>query len=183
MATLVESRSEAGRAADVPLRRAVVAAVVSNPYAGRYVEDLSEAIEWSATLGAELAALAVETLGAPVESYGKGGLVGMDGEQEHAAMLLTTTFATPVRNAVGGAVAWMSSATRVGPAGTALTIPLAHKDALYVRSHYDAITLYPDAAPRPDEIVIALAVANRSRLNHRVGGLAAADIEGTDGLR
>src|SRR5262249_8701233 len=136
--TVIESRSEAGREAEVPLRRAAVAAVGSNPYAGRYVADLSEAIELSATLRAHVRPPAVETLGAPVESYGKGGVVGVSGEQEHAAMLLTTTFAAPIREAVGGAVAWMSSATRVGPAGTPLTIPLAHKDALYVRSHYDA---------------------------------------------
>lgn len=183
LSTVVETRSDAGQIAEVPLRRAAVAAVISNPYAGRFVEDLSEAIMWSATLGAELGPLAVEALGGPVESYGKAGIVGVAGEQEHAAMLLTTTFAKPIRNAVGGATAWMSSVTRVGPAGTPLTIPLAHKDALYVRSHYDAITLYPEAAPLPDEIVIAVAVASRGRLNHRVGGLAASDAAGLDGLR
>ena len=183
ISTIFETRAEAGRAAEFPLRRVAVGAVISNPYAGRFVEDLSEAVEWSAGLGAELGALAVKALEAPVESYGKGGIVGVDGEQEHAAMLLTTSFAEPVREAVGGAIAWMSSVTRVGAAGTPLTIPLAHKDALYVRSHYDAVTLFPDCAPRPDEILIAIAVANRGRLNDRVGGLEASEVVGHDGLR
>ena len=178
-----EEHIREGREADPPLRKAIVAAVIHNPYAGTYQDDLSEAVEFSAALGARLGAMAVEALGAPVLSYGKGGIAGLDGSQEHVVMFLSTAFANPLREQVGGGVAWMSSATIVGTAGTPITIPLAHKDALYVRDHYDAVTLHPGDAPRPDEVVVAVAVANRGRPNARLGGLAATDVVGEDGLR
>jgi hypothetical protein len=165
-----------------PLRKVLVAAVVRNPYAGRYVEDLSPAVKFSESLGTRLAEMAVALLGEPVVAYGKGGIAGLAGEQEHAVMFLTTAFGDAVRKAIGGGRAWISSTTVVGPAGRPLTVPLAHKDALYVRENYDAVTLYPDDAPRPDEVVVALAVANRGRLHHRLGGLSAADLVGEDGL-
>lgn len=175
--------SREGVAADPPLCKAAAAAVIHNPYAGAYCEDLSAAVEFSAGLGPRLGDMALEALGAPVASYGKGGIAGLDGSQEHAVMFLSTAFADPFREFVGGGVAWMSSATIVAAAGTPITIPLAHKDALYVRDNYDAITLYPGDAPRPDEVVVAVAVANRGRLNARLGGLAAEDVIGEDGLR
>ena len=178
-----EERSREGVKADPPLRKAIVAAVIRNPYAGTYHHDLSEAVEFSADLGARLGAMAVEALGAPVMSYGKGGISGLHGSQEHVVMFLSTAFANPLREQVGGGVAWMSSATIVGTAGTPITIPLAHKDALYVRDNYDAAVLYPGDAPRPDEVLVAVAVANRGRLNARLGGLAAEDVVGEDGLR
>lgn len=178
-----EERRREGIAADPPLRKAIVAAVVHNPYAGTYHRDLSEAVEFSAGLGVRLGVMAVEALGEPVLSYGKGGIAGLAGSQEHVVMFLSTAFANPLRAEVGGGVAWMSSATIVGAAGTPITIPLAHKDALYVRDHYDAITLYPGDAPRPDEVVVTVAVANRGRPNARLGGLAAEDVVGEDGLR
>jgi hypothetical protein len=178
-----EDRSAEGISADVPLRKAVIGAVIANPYAGRYVEDLSEAVEWSVGLGTMLGKVAVEALDAPVQSYGKGGIAGTAGAQEHAVMFVTTPFGDALRDAVGGGAAWISSASLVGAPGTPLTIPLAHKDALYVRDHYDAATLYPGDAPLPDEVVVAVAVANRGRLNARLGGLLAVDIVGEDGLR
>ena len=177
-----EEHSREGVAADPPLRKAVVAVVIHNPYAGAYHDDLSAAVEFSAGLGARLGEMVVEALGAPVLSYGKGGIAGLDGSQEHVVMFLSTAFADPFREKVGGGVAWMSSATITGPAGTPITIPLAHKDALYVRDHYDAATLYPGDAPRPDEVVVAVAAANRGRLNARLGGLAPEDAVGEDGL-
>ena len=94
-----------------------------------------------------------------------------------------TAFADPFRDVVGGGLAWISSVSLVGAAGTPLTIPLAHKDALFVRDHYDAVTLFPGDAPRPDEVLVAVAVANRGRLNARLGGLDADDVIGQDGLR
>lgn len=178
-----EELTREGIAADRPLRKAVVAAVIQNPYAGTYQEDLSEAAEFSVELGATLGTMAAAALGEPVASYGKGGIAGLDGAQEHVVMFVTTAFANPLREAVGGGVAWMSSATVVAAAGTPITIPLAHKDALYVRDNYDAITLHPGDAPKPNEVVVALAVANRGRLNARLGGLDAADVVGEDGLR
>ncbi len=178
-----EERSREGLEVYPPLRRAIVAAVIGNPYAGKYHDDLSEGVEFSEGLGAELGSRAVEALGEPVLGYGKGGIAGLAGSQEHVVMFLSTAFANPFRRRVGGGVAWMSSSTIVAAAGTPLTLPLAHKDALYVRDHYDAVTLHPGDAPRPDEVVVAVAVANRGRPNARLGGLAAADVVGEDGLR
>ncbi len=182
--TLVEEvRSVAGIEASPPLRRAAVAMVLSNPYAGRYEKDLGPLIAWSAGLGKDLGGLAVQALGVPAESYGKGGIADVAGEQEHANALLTTTMAKGLRDAVGGGKAWISSATKVGPPGTAIDIPLAHKDALYVRSHYDAMEVRIPDAPLPDELVAIVVVASGPRLNARVGDLRADEIEGKDGLR
>lgn len=176
---------EAGHRHDQPLRRVAAVAIVANPYAGRYVEDLAEAIAASVEVGAVLAKLAVEAMGSyKVESYGKGGVVGLGGELEHANAMLTTTFATPLREAVGGAEAWIPSFTKLAAPGCLIDVPLAHKDALYVRSHYDgvSVTLPPDA-PAADEVALIVCLANRGRLNARVGGLNARDIGGKDGLR
>lgn len=176
---------EAGHRHSQPLRRVAAIAIVANPYAGRYVEDLSEATTASIEVGAVLAKLAVEAMGSyKVESYGKGGVVGLGGELEHSNAMLTTAFATPLRDAVGGAEAWIPSFTKLAAPGCLIDIPLAHKDALYVRSHYDgmSITLPPDA-PAADEVALIVCLANRGRLNARVGGLAAKDIIGKDGLR
>jgi hypothetical protein len=174
----------AGRRHAQPLRRVAAVAIIQNPYAGRYVEDLSEATAASAEVGYILAKLAVEALGSyKAESYGKGGVVGLGGELEHANALLTTTFATPLRDAVGGGKAWIPSFTKLAAPGCLIDVPLAHKDALYVRSHYDgvSVTLPPDA-PAADEIALIVSLANRGRLNARVGGLAAEAIAGKDGL-
>jgi hypothetical protein len=176
---------EAGHRHEQPLRRVAAVAIVANPYAGRYVEDLSEAIAASVDVGAVLAKLAIEAMGSyKVESYGKGGVVGLGGELEHANAMLTTTFATPLREAVGGAEAWIPSFTKLAAPGCLIDVPLAHKDALYVRSHYDgvSVTLPPDA-PAADEVALIVCLANRGRLNARVGGLNARDIGGKDGLR
>jgi len=176
---------EYGNAADgAPLRRIVVAALLNNPCAGRYVADLNEYIKASGAIGVEFGKRVVAAAaGVPLESYGKACLVGLNGEYEHGNMLLTTTFADPVRQAIGGAKAWIPSAGKRAAPGTPIDIPLAHKDALYVRSHYDTITAsFPDA-PAPDEILIAFAVATRGRLHTRLGGLKADAIQGEDGLR
>jgi len=176
---------EAGRRHERPLRRVAAVAIVANPYAGRYVEDLSEAIAASAAVGEVLAKLAVEAMGGfRAESYGKGGVVGLAGELEHANAMLTTTFATPLRAALGGAESWIPSFTKLAAPGCQIDVPLAHKDALYVRSHYDgvSVTLPPDA-PAADEVALIVCLANRGRLNARVGGLAADAIIGKDGLR
>ncbi|WP_419918049.1 amino acid synthesis family protein [Candidatus Poriferisocius sp.] len=172
-----------GIVADVPLRKVTVAAVIQNPFLGDYVEDLSEAVEWSVGFGAEISRRAIEALAEPVQAYGKGGIAGVNGAQEHVIAFVTTPFGNELRKASGGGAAWISSASIVGAAGTPLTLPLAHKDALYVRDNYDAVTLYPGDAPRPNEIVVAIAVANRGRLNSRLGGISAGEVIGKDGLR
>ena len=168
---------------DPPLRKVAAVAVIENPYAGRYVEDLRPLTEASSTLGTRLATLAVDAL-APysAQSYGKAAMAGVAGEQEHANALITTTFADPLRNAIGGGKAWISSFTKVGAPGTPIDIPLASKDALYVRSHYDGMTITLHDAPLPNEVVVILCLANRGRIKARVGGLALDRIKGTDGL-
>lgn len=184
IATFVEEIfSEAGQPADPPLRKVAVAAVVKNPFAHRYVEDLAPLTNASLELGRQITALAVAAMGGlAIESYGKAGLVGTAGEQEHAVAMLTTVYGNVMREAVGGGKAWISSMTKRVAPGETIDIPLAHKDALYVRSHYDGITITLHDAPLPEEIAIIAAFANRGRLNHRVGGLAARDINGHDGL-
>jgi hypothetical protein len=174
---------EAGQRADAPLRKIAAVAIIENPYAGRYVEDLKPLVEASADLGRELAALAVRALEPyPAESYGKAAIVGTAGEQEHANAVLTTTFADPLRKAIGGGTAWISSFTKRGAPGTAIDVPLAYKDALYVRSHYDGMTIMLPDAPQADEIAVIVCLANRGRLNARVGGLARDQAKGQDGL-
>jgi len=167
-----ERREEAGQVADPPLRRAAVVAVVQNPYAGRYVEDLKPMVEASVALG-ELMAERMRSVfdSKDIQSYGKGGLVGTDGEQEHANALLTTAFADPFRKLIGSADAWISSYTKVCAPGTPIDIPMNHKDDVYVRSHYDGMTLALAGTPLPDEIALIFCVANRGRINARVGGL------------
>lgn len=182
--TFVEHKvSEAGRASEIPLRKIAVVAVVENPYAGQYVEDLQPLIDASVALGSELSKLAVQAL-APykAQSYGKAGIVGMAGEQEHANALLTTAFAKPLREAVGGGKAWISSFTKRAAPGATIDIPLACKDGLYVRSHYDGMTITLHDAPQPDEVAIILCLANRGRLNARVGGVKFEEVKGQDGL-
>jgi hypothetical protein len=170
---LLEERSvEAGQAASPALRRAAVVTVLENPYTSGYVQDLKPAIEASAELGAEMAQTLLRTFGQhEIQSYGKGGLVGTAGEQEHANAMLTTVFANPIRDAIGGGEAWISSFTKVCAPGTSIDIPMNHINDVYVRSHYDGMTLSIPGTPAPDEVALIFCIANRGRLNARVGGL------------
>ena len=177
--------NETGQAADgVPVRKLAVVCVLENPYAGRFSQDLSLLVKDSPELGREfgrrLVALAA---GGKIASYGKACIVGVEGEYEHGNALLTTAFADPVRDAVGGGKAWISSSGKRGVPGTTIDVPLAHKDALYVRSHYDTMTITLQDAPMPREIAVIFCAATRGRLHARLGGLAAKDIQGKDGLR
>jgi hypothetical protein len=167
-----------------PIRRIVIAAAIHNPYAGRYSEDLSDIVAKSDELGREFGRRIVEAAaGTPMQSYGKAAVVGVSGEYEHGNAFLTQLFADPVREAVGGGKSWVPSTGKVAAAGTAIDIPLAHKDALYVRSNYDTISIAFGDAPRPDEVVVAFAFASRGRLHARLGGLTAEEVRGEDGLR
>jgi hypothetical protein len=175
--------SAAGQDALPPLRKVGVAAIIENPYAEKFIKDLTPLINASEALGSKLAAIAVEALDPYLaQSYGKGALFGVAGEQEHANALLTTAFANPLRQALGGGKAWISSITKCGGPGISVDIPLACKDALYVRSHYDGMSFTFHDAPQPNEIVVIMCLANRGRLNARVGGLAFEEIKGLDGL-
>jgi Amino acid synthesis len=178
-----EIAQEAGQRVDPPLRKVAVAAIINNPFARRFEPDLKPLTDASEEIGRHICGLAVSLL-APYkpESYGKAAVIGMNGEQEHGVAMLTTVFGNVMRDAAGGGKAWISSLTKRAAPGATIDIPLAYKDALYVRSHYDGITITLPDAPLPDELAIICAYANRGRPNHRVGGLAAADIKGLDGL-
>ncbi len=181
-----EIHREMGRAVDPPTRRAAAIAVIVNPFAGRYVEDLSDLMEIGAELGELLGERAVMALGvAPgeVESYGKAALVGVDGELEHAAAILHPRLGAPLRAAVEKGAALVPSSKKRGGPGQTLDIPLGHKDAAYVRSHFDGMEVWVNDAPRADEILVAVAVTDSGRPLPRVGGLEAQDAEGKDGLR
>ncbi|MGF1608833.1 MAG: amino acid synthesis family protein [Kiloniellales bacterium] len=179
-----EALTEAGREAEPPLRKVATVAVVKNPCAGSYRKDLSTLTDGSVAVGRRIAALAKAAMGDyAVESYGKAAVVGLAGEQEHGVAMLTTVYGNVLREAVGGGKAWISSLTKRGGPGTVLDIPLAHKDALFVRSHYDGMTITLHDAPLPDEIAVVCVFANRGRPNHRVGGPSADEIIGEDGLR
>ena|SRR5579864_8675600 len=175
--TVVDDKfEEAGRPADGVLRKVAVMAVLRNPHVGSYVDDLTPLIERSRNIGAQMAKAALAAMGShEVQSYGKGGIVGLAGEQEHANALLTTTFAEPFRSAMGGASAWISSMTKVAAPGTLIDVPMNAKTDVYVRSHYDGMTLALPGAPLPDEILLIFCVANRGRLNARVGGMSYAE--------
>jgi Amino acid synthesis len=175
--------SESGRVADSPVERFAVAAAIKNPYAGSFGEDLSDVVRKSVALGEEFGRrLLVLAKNKPIESYGKACLVGLAGEYEHGNAFLTTEFANPIREAIGGAKAWIPSTGKRGTSGDTIDVPLAHKDALYVRSHYDTISLSFDA-PAMDEVVLIFAAATGGRAHARLGGIHADKIEGMDGLR
>lgn len=176
-AFIQETIHEGGPAAEIPLLKAAVAVVVSNPFAGRYVEDLSQLIDPSAEIGFELGRRALQLLGGRgVEGYGKGGIAGLLGEQEHVVACITTVFGDAFREAIGGGDAWISSTSKTASAGTPIDIPLAYKDELYVRSHYDAVTVAVPDAPRPDELLLCVAVGTGARVHHRVGGRKIGDV-------
>lgn len=176
--------NESGQLADgAPLRKIVIAAAIANPFAGQYVQDLFPWIDASPELGREFGRRIKEIAGdTKIESYGKAILVGIDGDYEHGNALLTNPAANPIRDALGGGKSWVPSTGKRGVPGTVLDIPLAHKDALYVRSHYDTVTVQFADAPNRDEVIVAWAFATRGRLNARLGGLKASEIKGEDGL-
>ncbi|KIC08761.1 peptide synthetase [Leisingera sp. ANG-M1] len=181
-----ETHSEGGRHISPPTRKAVAAAVIRNPHAGAYVEDLSGLMEIGAELGGLLGQKAVAALGIrpeQAESYGKAAMVGENGELEHAAALLHPKMGAPLRAAVEKGAALVPSSKKRGGMGQDLDVPLGHKDAAYVRSHFDGIEVRFNDAPRADEILVAIALTDSGRPLPRVGGLTAEEAEGKDGLR
>lgn len=180
-----EIRHEGGPPPAAALGRAAAMAVIDNPYAGRYVEDILPMMEALKPLGLELAGRLVELLGgdpAAIEGYGKGAIVGAGGELEHGA-LWHVPGGYAMRDKLGGAKAIVPSAKKVGGVGARLDVPITHIDASYVRSHFDAMEVGVADAPRADEVVYVLVMTTGARIHARVAGLAAADIKGEDGLR
>ena len=181
-----ETRREMGRDVNPPTRRALAMAVIANPYAGRYSENLDELIAIGEQLGALLGERCVQALGitpAQAQSYGKAAIVGEAGELEHAAAILHPKLGAPLRKAVERGAALVPSAKKLGGVGSAVDVPLGHKDAAYVRSHFDAIEARVSDAPRANEIVVAVAVTDSGRPLPRIGGLQAHEAKGEDGLR
>lgn len=181
-----ETRQEMGRAVTPPTRRALAMAVIANPYAGRYSENLDELIAIGEELGALLGQKCVKALGiepGQAHSYGKAAIVGEAGELEHAAAILHPKLGAPLRAAVEKGAALVPSAKKRGGMGTAIDVPLGHKDAAFVRSHFDAMEARVSDAPRAQEIVVAVVVTDSGRPLQRIGGLQVHEIQGKDGLR
>ena len=184
--TIEETRREMGRTIDPPTRKAVAAAVIKNPFAGLYAEDLEDLMAIGEELGGLLGEKAVAALGVSphaIESYGKAAIVGEKGEWEHAAAILHPRLGKPLRAAVEKGAALVPSAKKIGGLGAAIDVPLGHKDAAFVRSHFDAVEVRLPDAPRADEILVAVAVTDSGRPLPRIGGLQKHEIKGEDGLR
>ena len=181
-----EVHLEMGQAINPPTRRALAMAVIENPCAGKYVENLDELIAIGEELGGYLGDRCVQALGilpSEAQSYGKSAIVGEAGEIEHAAAILHPKMGAGLRVAVQKGAALVPSSKKRGGMGTAIDVPLGHKDAAFVRSHFDAIEARVSDAPRRNEIVVAIAVTDSGRPLPRVGGLQVSEIKGIDGLK
>ncbi len=177
---------EMGQPVAPPTRRAAAIAVIENPFAGRFEADLSVLIETGAALGELLTQRAVAALGlasGEAESYGKAAIVGEAGEIEHAAAILHPKLGAPMRGVLGGGAALVPSAKKRGTMGAVIDVPLGHRNAAFVRSHFDAMEVSIADAPRASEILVAVVVTDSGRPLPRVGGLSTAEIIGQDGLR
>ena len=181
-----ETRLEMGKTIDPPTRRAASTAVIENPFAGQYQEDLGSLMTIGEELGDLLGRRCVAALGIDpqqTESYGKAAMVGENGELEHAAAILHPKLGKPLRQAVEKGAALVPSSKKMGSMGQPLDVPLGHKDAAYVRSHFDGMEVRINDAPRANEIMVSIVVTDSGRPLPRVGGLEAADAKGEDGLR
>ena len=184
--TVENTHLEMGQQIDPPTRRAASVAVIENPFAGKYEENLDALMAIGEELGDLLGRRCVEALGiepSQAESYGKSAMVGENGELEHAAAILHPRMGKPLRAAVEKGAALVASSKKMGSMGQVLDIPLGHKDAAYVRSHFDGMEVRINDAPRANEIMVAIAVTDSGRPLPRVGGLTAGDAKGEDGLR
>lgn len=181
-----ETRSEMGQPVNPSTRRAAAMAVIKNPFAGVYQENLDELVNTGEELGGMLADIAVKALGIKPEdaqSYGKAAIVGAMGELEHAGAILHPKLGAPFRKSVGGGKALIPSAKKMGTPGTEIDVPVHYKDAAFVRSHFDAMPVRVQDAPKGDEIVVALVVTDSGRPLPRIGGLKIDEAKKEDGLR
>jgi hypothetical protein len=184
--TVDEIHSEMGKTISPPTRRAAAIAVIQNPFAEFYQENLEDLMSIGEQLGSLLGKRCIEALGikpSEAESYGKAALIGENGELEHAAALLHPRMGAPLRRQVGKGAALVPSSKKRGSMGDTLDIPLGHKDAAYIRSHFDSMEVRVNDAPRANEILVAIAITDSGRPLPRVGGLKAEEAEGKDGLR
>ncbi len=184
--TVEETHRDSGKGVSPATRKAAAVAVIANPFAGKYVEDLAPLMDIGEELGGLLAKRAVAALGIEggrAESYGKAAIVGENGELEHAAAILHPKMGKPVREVLVKGAALIPSAKKMGGMGTPIDVPLGHKDAAFVRTHFDGMELRIADAPRADEILVAIVVTDSGRPLPRVGGLQKHEIKGEDGLR
>ena len=183
---LEEIHADGTKKLEMPVRKVAAAVVFKNPFAGKYVEDLSLLCDWSTELGEILTKKAVAALGIKpeeVQSYGKAAIVGEGGELEHCAAVLHPRLGKPLRDNVGGGKAIIPSAKKLGFPGAAIDVPLHFKDAAFVRTHFDAMEVrFPDA-PRADELVLIIVITDSGRPFARIGGLTIDEVKGEDGLR
>jgi hypothetical protein len=181
-----ETRIEMGKGIEPPARKALAIAVIDNPCAGRYVDNLDELVTIGEELGGLLGEHCIKALGiepGQAHSFGKAAIVGEAGELEHAAAILHPKLGAPLRKAVGKGAALVPSSKKRGGPGTAIDVPLGHKDAAFVRSHFDAMEARVGDAPRASEIVVVVVVTDSGRPLPRIGGLQVSEIKGIDGLR
>ncbi|MEW5723623.1 MAG: amino acid synthesis family protein [Thermodesulfobacteriota bacterium] len=187
LVTIVEETvREMGRPVDPPTRKAAAIAVIRNPFAGRYVEDLTELMDIGVELGGSLGRKCLEALNIgpeKAESYAKGCVVGLNGELEHAAAIMHPKLGKPFRDVLGGGLALIPSVKKRGAAGCTVDVPLNHKDAAFIRSHFDGMTVSVEDAPGPDELLVVLVVTDSGRPLPRVGGLTKEEAKFEDGLR
>lgn len=176
---------EGGPAPETPLRRAACMTVIANPFAGRYVEDIQGFMEDLKPLGAQMAQQLIDALGgdpAAIQGYGKGAIVGTNGELEHGA-LWHVPGGYAMRDTIADSMAIVPSTKKIGAPGARLDVPITHTNASYVRSHFDAMEVGLSDGPKADEILLVLVMSTGARIHARVGGLAAEDVKGEDGLR
>ena len=181
-----EIHHEMGQQINPPTRKAAAIAVIENPFASQYIEDLDILVRMGEELGAILGKRCIRALGiepSAAKSYGKAALIGENGELEHGAAILHPRMGAPLRREVDGGAALVPSSKKCGSMGDTLDIPLGHKDAAYVRSHFDGMEVRVSDAPRANEILVAIAITDSGRPLARVGGLRVSEIEGEDGLR
>ena len=185
--TIVEETVvEGGKKVNPPTRKASAVAVIRNPFAGKYAENLDLLIDIGNELGKILGKRVLDALritGEKVESYGKAAIVGTEGESEHASAILHPKFGYSFRDAIDGGKAIVPSTQKIGGPGTEIDVPLTYKDASYVRSHFDGMTVNVQDAPWPDEIVVAVVVTDSGRPHARIGGLKKEEAKKGDGLR
>jgi len=183
--TVEEIYHDGGPVATRPLLRGIVGAVINNPYAGRYVADITDFIDDLKPLGMKMAQDLIAALGgdpALVEGYGKAAIVGAAGEIEHGA-LWHAPGGYSMRENLPASNAIVPSTKKLGGPGTRIDVPVTHSNASYVRSHFDSIEVGVNDAPKADEMLVILVMTTGPRIHHRAGGLAAADVIGKDGLR
>jgi len=185
LVSVEETFHEGGPVASEPLLKASCLAVIENPYAGRFESDIQGFMDDLKPLGIEMAEKLIEALGGDagkVQGYGKGAIVGEAGEIEHGA-LWHVPGGYSMRELIKDSMAIVPSTKKVGAPGTKLDIPMTHTNAAYVRSHFDAMEVGINDAPRAKELVLALVMSTGARIHNRAGGLDAADVVGKDGLR